>query len=95
MIQAGDCNGTTQRFPILTELMNFRISQDGPVRFESWTFRDVLDRLLVIASLPVKQALKGECVSYSANLVDVACRVVSNVISELANQSAYSSETDI
>ena len=95
MIQAGDCSGTTQKFPILTELMNLKINLDGPVRFESWTFRDVLDRLLVIASLPVKQALKGECVSYSSMLVEVACRVVSNVISELANQTAFSSESDI
>ena len=95
MIQAGDFNGANQRFPILTELMNFRINQDGPVRFESWTFRDVLERLLVIASLPVKQALKGEPVIYSQMLVEVACRVVSNVISELANQTVFSSETDI
>lgn len=95
MIQAGDNNGATQRFPILTELMNFRITQDGPVRYESWTFRDVLDRLLIIASIPVKQALKGECSTYSPMLIEIACRVVSNVISELANQSAYSSESDI
>ena len=95
MIQAGDFNGATQRFPILTELMNFRINHDGLVRFESWTFRDVLERLLVIASLPVKQALKGETATYSQMLVEVACRVVSNVISELANQTVFSSETDI
>ena len=97
MIQAGEGNGATQRFPILTDLMNGRINQDcqGPVRFGSWTFREVLDRLLVIASLPVKQALKGESVSHSLELVDVSCRVISNVISELANQTAYSSESDI
>ena len=95
MIQAGECNGSTQRFPILTELMSCKINQDGPVRFETWTFRDVLDRLLVIASLPVKQALKGECVAYSPMLVEVSCRVISNVISELANQTAFSSESDI
>ena len=55
MLQAGET--CVQRFPILTELMNFRVHQDG-AKYSAWTFRDVLDRLLVIASQPVKQALK-------------------------------------
>ena len=91
MIQAGD--STVQRFPVLTELMNFKVHQDG-LKFSSWTFREVLDRLLVIASQPVKQALKGEPVSFSKDLVEKACQVVSSVISELANQT-ISCETEI
>ena len=45
MIQAGDL--TSHQFPILNELMNFRSHMDG-IRFASWTFREVLDRLLSI-----------------------------------------------
>ena len=45
MIQAGDTN--VHQFPILNELMNFRSHMDG-IRFGSWTFREVLDRLLAI-----------------------------------------------
>ena len=85
MLQAGET--CVQRFPILTELMNFRVHQDGGAKYSAWTFRDVLDRLLVIASQPVKQALKGEPVSFSRSLVEKAAQVISSVISELANQT--------
>jgi hypothetical protein len=54
--------------------MNYRSHLDG-VRFGSWSFREVLDRLLAIASSPVKQALKGEPVSHSTELVEKACQV--------------------
>jgi E3 ubiquitin-protein ligase MYCBP2 len=92
MIQAGD--SSSQRFPILNELMNFRSHMDG-IRFGSWTFREVLDRLLAIASIPVKQALKGDTTTiYSKELVEKSCQVVSSVISELANQT-INCETDL
>ena len=55
MIQAGD--SLSHQFPILSELMNFRSHMDG-IRFGSWTFREVLDRLLAISAAPVKQTLK-------------------------------------
>jgi E3 ubiquitin-protein ligase MYCBP2 len=96
MIQAGDAVGSTssqQRFPILHELMNYQSHLDG-VRFASWSFREVLDRLLEIVSLPVKQGLRGEPIVFSRDLEEKACHVVSAVISELANETV-SSESDI
>ena len=91
MIQAGDL--TSHQFPILNELMNFRSHMDG-IRFGSWTFREVLDRLLSIASSPVKQALKGEASTHSKELVEKSCLVVSSVIAELANQT-INGDTDL
>ena len=66
MIQAGDAISTSsqQRFPVLHELMNYQSHLDG-ARFASWSFREVLDRLLRIVSLPVKQALRGEPILFS------------------------------
>ena len=55
MIQAGD--NSVQKFPLLTEMMSYQSNFEG-VRFASWSFREVLDRLLAIVSQPVKQALK-------------------------------------
>ena len=92
MIQASD-GSSQQRFPVLTELMNYQSHLEG-VRFASWSFREVLDRLLNIVSLPVKQALKGEAVSVSRELEEKSCHVISAVISELANKSA-SNEGDL
>lgn len=95
MIQAGDAVSTSsqQRFPVLHELMNYQSHLDG-VRFASWSFREVLDRLLRIVSLPVKQALRGETILFSRDLEEKACQLVSAVISELANETV-SSESDI
>ena len=95
MIQAGDAISTSsqQRFPVLHELMNYQSHLDG-VRFASWSFREVLDRLLRIVSLPVKQALRGEPILFSRDLEEKACHLVSAVISELANETV-SSESDI
>jgi hypothetical protein len=54
--------------------MNYRSHLDG-VRFGSWSFREVLDRLLSIASSPVRQALKGEPLGHASALVEKACQV--------------------
>ena len=59
--------------------MNYRSHLDG-VRFGSWSFREVLDRLLSIASSPVRQALKGEPVGHASELVEKACQVINYVI---------------
>uniref|UniRef100_A0A0K2UH48 RCR-type E3 ubiquitin transferase n=1 Tax=Lepeophtheirus salmonis TaxID=72036 RepID=A0A0K2UH48_LEPSM len=91
MIQAGDTS--VQRFPVLTETMNY-LSHGENLRYGSWSFREVLDRLLNIGSLSIKQNLHGEPQSFSPELVEKACKVISSVISELTNQST-SSEPDI
>ena len=83
MIQADQ--SSFHQFPILSELMNFRSHLDG-IRFASWTFREVLDRLLAIAAAPVKSVTKNEH-NYSKELVEKSCLVISSVISELANQT--------
>ena len=100
MIQAGEggCSldggvSAAQRFPILNELMNYQGHLEG-IRFGSWSFREVLDRLLAIASLPVRQALKGEQRAFSKELEEKSCQVISAVISELANQRV-SNEADL
>eukprot|EP00095_Tigriopus_kingsejongensis_P005847 maker-scaffold697_size109876-snap-gene-0.24 protein:Tk05847 transcript:maker-scaffold697_size109876-snap-gene-0.24-mRNA-1 annotation:"e3 ubiquitin-protein ligase mycbp2 isoform x1" len=84
MIQAGDSQ--SHRFPILNELMSYQSHVEG-VKFASWSFREVLDRLLCIVSLPVKQMLKGEPIGFSKQLEEKSCQVISAVIAELANQT--------
>jgi E3 ubiquitin-protein ligase MYCBP2 len=93
MIQAGEGGQQGQRFPVLTELMGFQSHHEG-ARFSSWTFREVLDRLLAIVSLPVKQAMKGEVVTYSRELEEKSCQVISAVVAELTSKTA-TTEADI
>lgn len=97
MTQAGD--GTmSPRFPVLSELMlsktllrgdNNRGVGEFSAFNDSWTFKDVLERLLIVASSPVSQALLGKSVTFSDGLVVKSCQVISSVVSELANQSFF------
>ena len=73
------------KYPILTEVMNYQ-SHSEAVKFGSWTFEDVLSKLLNIVSEPVEHALKtGVVLRTSEDLVNKSCRLISTVISELSN----------
>ena len=75
---------TLCRFPILSEVMSYH-SQSETVKFSLWNFSDVLNRLLVIVSQPIHEALSNEKISFSTELVDKTCRLISCVVSELSS----------
>jgi E3 ubiquitin-protein ligase MYCBP2 len=80
------------KYPILSEVMNYQ-SQVEAVRFGSWTFPDVLGKLLNIVCLPVRQCLQNQKISHSGELVSKACRLIATVISELCNMKGGTEAT--
>ena len=50
-------------------------------------YREVLDELIQIATSPVRQALDNHPVSWSAQLIRHACRLLARVVAELAAQA--------
>ena len=80
----GEMGGAGARFPILAEVMSYH-SHTETAKFGSWNFTDVLHRLLLIVNTPISEALRGEKVSYSQDLVTKTCRLISCVVSELSS----------
>lgn len=58
----------------------------------TWVYRDVLERLLDIVSVPVRQELCQERVSYSPQLVLNCCHLLARVVAELSSQSSGGDE---
>lgn len=51
------------------------------------SFKEVLDRLLMLVALPVRQMLAGEDESFPPHLVANTCYLLATIISELAASS--------
>lgn len=51
------------------------------------SFREVLDKLLTVITLPVRQELDRDKPSYPSVLVDNTCALLSTIISELSATS--------
>ena len=84
MVQLGEMSSSGTRYPILSEVMSYH-SQSETARFSSWNFSDVLNRLLVIVSQPIHEALSGDKISFSTELVTKTCRLIACVVSELSS----------
>ena len=84
MVHLGEMSSGSTRYPILAEVMNYH-SQAEAVKYGSWAFTDVLNRLLTIVTLPISEGLQGEKVSYSKELMNKTCRLIACVVSELSN----------
>ncbi|XP_074650729.1 E3 ubiquitin-protein ligase MYCBP2-like [Tubulanus polymorphus] len=82
--QSGDLNS----FPLLIAHMTHRTEVEGIGT--SHMFKDILDKLLSIVTLSVKQALSKERVSYSDELVLNTCTLLTAIISELTAAAAGS-----
>jgi hypothetical protein len=54
----------------------------------NWLFQEVLERLLDLVTIPVKQALCQEKTMYSSELVQNCCHLLARVVAELASQSS-------
>ena len=58
-------------------------------------YREVLDELIQIATSPVRQALDNHPVSWSAQLIRHACRLLARVVAELAAQACSTDVSEI
>jgi len=61
---------------------------EGSGTVGNWLFQEVLERLLDLVTIPVKQALCQEKTMYSSELVQNCCHLLARVVAELASQSS-------
>ena len=66
--------------------MSWQLEGSGTVG--NWLFQEVLERLLDLVTIPVKQALCQEKTMYSSELVQNCCHLLARVVAELASQSS-------
>ncbi|GLH12984.1 Probable E3 ubiquitin-protein ligase HERC2 [Gryllus bimaculatus] len=81
----------SHHYPVLAEQMSHRSQVEGAPA-PAWPFREVLERLLGLAALPVRQALCHERPTLSPELVRHCCHLLARVIAELASQSSGTDE---
>ncbi|KAF7242031.1 E3 ubiquitin-protein ligase MYCBP2, partial [Varanus komodoensis] len=80
------------RFPLLVAHME-KLSQSEENVSGMTSFREVLEKMLVIVVLPVRNSLRRENELFSAHLVSNTCGLLASIVSELT-ASALGSETD-
>ncbi|XP_076245488.1 MYC binding protein highwire [Calliopsis andreniformis] len=77
------------QYPILVEQISYKSQMENSGKETlSWTFRDVLDRLLDLILVPVKKSLCREKTQSLPELVLHCCYLLARVIAELAAQSS-------
>ncbi|XP_061486043.1 E3 ubiquitin-protein ligase MYCBP2 isoform X22 [Rhineura floridana] len=80
------------RFPLLVAHME-KLSQNEENISGMTSFREVLEKMLVIVVLPVRNSLRRENELFSAHLVSNTCGLLASIVSELT-ASALGSEID-
>ena len=75
-------SGDVCQFPLLVNHMAQRLGMDGG-RGSSWVFKEVLDKLMTIVVLPVRQVLNQERITYPEILVKNTCALLTAIVSEL------------
>ncbi|XP_039221610.1 E3 ubiquitin-protein ligase MYCBP2 isoform X15 [Crotalus tigris] len=80
------------RFPLLVAHME-KLSQSEENISGMTSFREVLEKMLVIVVLPVRNSLRRENELFSAHLVSNTCGLLASIVSELT-ASALGSEAD-
>ncbi|XP_031752938.1 E3 ubiquitin-protein ligase MYCBP2 isoform X12 [Xenopus tropicalis] len=80
------------RFPLLVSAME-KLSQTEENVSGITSFREVLEKMLVIVVLPVRNSLRRENELFSSHLVSNTCGLLASIVSELT-ASALGSEVD-
>ncbi|XP_040517344.1 E3 ubiquitin-protein ligase MYCBP2 isoform X33 [Gallus gallus] len=80
------------RFPLLVSHME-KLSQSEENVSGMTSFREVLEKMLVIVVLPVRNSLRRENELFSSHLVSNTCGLLASIVSELT-ASALGSEVD-
>lgn len=86
--------------PLLSDPRTLSPSEASPLLGEAtrdvdgggWAWREVLERLLDLVTLPVKRALAGRPPLLSQELVSHGCHLLARIVAELASQSSGSDE---
>nr|AOV18880.1 myc binding protein 2 [Lymnaea stagnalis] len=86
--------GEMHRYPLLASHMTCRMEEDSIPAGSHVTFKEVLDRLLMIVAIPVRQLLNKEPSSFPPALIANTCALLTTIIGELA-ATAMGLETDI
>jgi len=81
--------------PLLSDLRTLSPS-DSPLDSEisrdvdgsGWAWREVLERLLDLVTLPVKRSLAGRPPMLTDELVNHGCHLLAKIVAELASQSS-------
>jgi E3 ubiquitin-protein ligase MYCBP2 len=71
-------------------LIEILLQLEGSGMVGNWLFREVLERLLDLVTVPVKQALCQEKTTHSSELVQNCCHLLARIVAELASQSSGS-----
>ncbi|XP_048243746.1 E3 ubiquitin-protein ligase MYCBP2-like isoform X7 [Haliotis rufescens] len=79
--------GEMHKYPLLASHMSYRMEIDSITGGSHISFKEVLDRLLLIVALPVRQALSKEKSVFPSSLVANTCALLVTIISELAASS--------
>ncbi|KAH9488940.1 E3 ubiquitin-protein ligase mycbp2 [Bulinus truncatus] len=86
--------GEIHRYPLLASHMTCRMEEDSIPAGSHVTFKEVLDRLLMIVAIPVRQLLNKEQYTFPNALIANTCALLTTIIGELA-ATAMGLETDI
>ncbi|XP_055893471.1 E3 ubiquitin-protein ligase MYCBP2-like isoform X4 [Biomphalaria glabrata] len=86
--------GEMQRYPLLASHMTCRMEEDSLPAGSHVTFKEVLERLLMIVAIPVRQLLNKEPTTFPNALIANTCALLTTIIGELA-ATAMGLETDI
>ncbi|ESO93790.1 hypothetical protein LOTGIDRAFT_153260, partial [Lottia gigantea] len=76
--------GEMHKYPVLASHMTYRMEIDSIGGGCHISFKEVLDRLLMIVAFPVRLALNKEDYNFPQSLVANTCALLSTIISELA-----------
>ncbi|KAK6172343.1 hypothetical protein SNE40_016020 [Patella caerulea] len=76
--------GEMHKYPILASHMSYRMEVDTVAGGGHISFKEVLDRLLMIVTLPVRLTLNKDVFDFPQSLVVNTCALLSTIISELA-----------
>ncbi|CAG5134648.1 unnamed protein product, partial [Candidula unifasciata] len=76
--------GEMHRYPLLASHMTCRTEEDTMPASSHVTFKEVLDRLLMVVSVPVRQLLNKETPAFPPALVANTCALLTTIIGELA-----------
>ncbi|XP_041356631.1 E3 ubiquitin-protein ligase MYCBP2-like isoform X3 [Gigantopelta aegis] len=72
------------KYPVLASHMSCRMEVDSVGWGSHISFKEVLDHLLMIVALPVRQALNKDAPTFPPSLVVNTCALMTSIISELA-----------
>ncbi|KAK9703659.1 PHR domain [Popillia japonica] len=82
----------THHYPILVEQMSYRSQMESVCSGSTWSWKEVLDRLLKLITEPVSKQLLGHKITPLPGLTKNCCHLLARVIAELVHQCSGNDE---